>query len=110
MYIPFDGQTSLFIVSLIFGLSQGGIVPSYAVVVREYLPPQTAGTQVGFVMMMTILGMALGGWMSGWVYDLTGSYQMAFINGIGWNALNLLIMFWLLSRHLGTKTKLQTGR
>ncbi len=100
MYIPFDGKTSLYIVSLIFGLSQGGIVPSYAVIVREYLPPQSAGTSVGFVIMMTILGMALGGWMSGWVYDLTGSYRMAFINGIGWNALNLLIMAWILNRSL----------
>lgn len=103
MYIPFDGQSSLFVVSLIFGLSQGGIVPSYAVIVREYLPPKQAGSSVGFVMMMTIIGMALGGWMSGWVYDLTGSYQMAFINGIGWNGLNLVIMLWLLNRHLRTK-------
>lgn len=98
LYIPFDDQASLYVVSLIFGLSQGGIVPSYAVVIREYLPPKYAGTSVGFVMMMTILGMALGGWMSGWVYDLTRSYQMAFINGILWNGLNLLILFWLLNR------------
>jgi len=110
MYIPFDGQTSLFIVSLIFGLSQGGIVPSYAVIVREYMPPEKAGGHVGFVMMMTVIGMALGGWMSGWVYDLTGSYQMAFINGIGWNAINLTIMVWLLNRHLRTRATLQSAR
>jgi len=109
MYIPFDGKTSLYVVSLIFGLSQGGIVPSYAVVVREYLPPKQAGTTVGFVMMMTIIGMALGGWMSGWVYDLTGSYKMAFINGIGWNGLNLMIMLWLLNRHLRAKAMMQTA-
>lgn len=100
MYLPFDGMASLYVVSLIFGLSQGGIVPGYAVIVREYLPPREAGERVGFVIMMTILGMALGGWMSGWIYELTGSYQMAFLNGIIWNGLNLLIMGWLFFRTL----------
>lgn len=100
MYLPFDGMASLYVVSLIFGLSQGGIVPGYAVIIREYLPPREAGERVGFVIMMTILGMALGGWMSGWIYELTGSYQMAFLNGIIWNGLNLLIMGWLFFRTL----------
>ncbi|MEQ8740877.1 MAG: MFS transporter, partial [Hoeflea sp.] len=81
-----------------FGLSQGGIVPSYAVIVREYLPPREAGARVGFVIMATIIGMALGGWMSGWIYDLTGSYRMAFLNGIAWNFLNIAIMSLLLFR------------
>ena len=98
MYLPFDGMASLYVVSLIFGLSQGGIVPSYALVVREFLPHKEAGARIGFVIMMTIIGMALGGWMSGWIYELTGSYQAAFINGIAWNALNLGIVLWILSR------------
>jgi len=96
--LPYDGLVSLYLVSMIFGLSQGGIVPSYAVVVREYMPAKDAGAWVGLVLMMTILGMALGGLMSGWIYDLTGSYQAAFINGIVWNGLNIAIMLWLLSR------------
>lgn len=91
-YLPFDGLASLYVVSLIFGLSQGGIVPSYAVIVREYLPAREAGARVGTVLMATIVGMAVGGWMSGWIYDLTGSYQMAFINGIVWNFLNIGVM------------------
>ncbi len=99
MYLPFDGMASLFVVSLVFGLSQGGIVPSYALVVREFLPPREAGARIGFVIMMTILGMALGGWMSGWIFELTGSYQLAFINGIVWNLLNLAIIFWIFIRH-----------
>jgi len=103
MYLPFDGMASLYVVSLIFGLSQGGIVPGYAVIIREYLPPREAGERVGFVIMMTILGMALGGWMSGWIYDLTRSYQMAFVNGILWNGLNLSIMIWILFRSLPLK-------
>ena len=86
LYLPASGLVSLYVVSLIFGLSQGGIVPSYAIIVREYLPPKEAGAKVGFVIMATIVGMALGGWMSGWIYDLTGSYRLAFINGIAFNA------------------------
>ena len=72
LYLPFDGLVSLYIVSAVFGLSQGGIVPSYAIIIREYLPSAEAGTRVGFVMMCTIMGMAIGGWMSGWIYDITG--------------------------------------
>lgn len=98
LYLPWDGMVSLYIISLIFGLAQGGIVPSYALVVREYMPAREAGQRVGFVLMMTILGMALGGWMSGWIYDVTGNYQLAFINGIIWNGLNIAIMVWLLMR------------
>ena len=73
-------------------------MPSYALIVREYMPAKEAGARVGFVMMMTILGMALGGWMTGWIYDLTGSYQAAFLNGIAWNTLNIVIILMLLKR------------
>jgi len=76
-------------------------VPSYAVIVREYLPAREAGARVGLVMMATIMGMALGGWMSGWIYDLTGSYRMAFVNGIGWNLMNLSILFFILTKSRG---------
>ncbi|MCV0426108.1 MAG: MFS transporter [Roseibium sp.] len=98
LFIPFNGLVSLYLVSLIFGLSQGGIVPSYAVIVREYLPAREAGQRVGLVMMATVLGMALGGWLSGLVYDLTGSYDAAFLNGIAWNFINMAIMVFILMR------------
>ncbi|MFP7569533.1 MFS transporter [Marivita sp. S2033] len=98
LYLPAGGLVSLYVVSLIFGLSQGGIVPSYAVIVREYMPSREAGSRVGFVLMMTILGMALGGWLSGVIYDVTGSYQWAFVNGIVWNGLNIAIMVLILIR------------
>ncbi|WP_282118635.1 MFS transporter [Ruegeria atlantica] len=98
LFLPYDGMVSLYLISLLFGLSQGGIVPGYALVVREYMPPREAGARVGFVMMMTIMGMALGGWMSGWIYDVTGNYQLAFVNGILWNGLNIGILLFLLSR------------
>ena len=70
-------------------------MPSYAVVVRENFPPEQAGARVGLVLGSTLVGMALGGWMSGFVLDRTGSYAAAFGNGIAWNALNLAIVTWL---------------
>jgi len=96
LYVPFDGLASLYIVSALFGLFQGGIVPSYALIIREFFPPREAGARVGLVMMATLFGMALGGWMSGLVFDLTGSYRAAFLNGIGWNLLNVSIAVTLL--------------
>ena len=98
LFIPFDGLTSLYVISALFGLFQGGIVPSYAIIVREHFPPAEAGARVGTVLMATLFGMALGGWMSGKVFDLTGSYDAAFLNGVGWNLLNLTIALWLLAR------------
>jgi hypothetical protein len=54
--------------------------------------------RVGTVLMATVFGMALGGWMSGVIFDLTGSYQTAFLNGIVWNVLNIGIAVGLLRR------------
>jgi MFS family permease len=99
LFLPFDGLASLYVVSALFGLFQGGIVPMYAIIVRDYFAPTEAGTRVGVVMMATMLGMALGGWMSGVVFDFTGSYKAAFLNGSAWNLLNVAIAAWLLYRH-----------
>ncbi len=98
LYVPFDGLSSLFMVSALFGLFQGGIVPSYAIIVRELFPPREAATRVSLVLTATLLGMALGGWLSGEIFDLTGSYRAAFINGLLWNLVNLSIVGWLLWR------------
>jgi MFS family permease len=98
LFLPFDGLVSLSVVSGLFGLFQGGIVPAYALIVREHFSPAEAGARVGTVLMATLFGMALGGWMSGAVFDLTGSYRAAFVNGIGWNLLNVGIVLFLLYR------------
>jgi len=98
LFLPFDGLASLYVVSALFGLFQGGIVPAYALIVREHFRPTEAATRTGVVLMATLFGMALGGWMSGAIFDLAGSYRAAFLNGIGWNLLNLSIAFWLLRR------------
>jgi MFS family permease len=98
LYSGFDSLTSLYVISVLFGLFQGGIVPSYAIIVRAVFPAQETGTRFGLVLMSTILGMAAGGWMSGALFDLTGSYRAAFLNGVAWNVLNAAIALWLLLR------------
>jgi len=98
LFLPFDGLVPLYIISGMFGLFQGGIVPAYAIIVREHFPPQEAGARVGSVIMASLVGMAIGGWLSGKIFDLTGSYHAAFMNGIAWNLLNLMISGWLFWR------------
>ena len=98
LYFGFNGLTSLYVVSALFGLFQGGIIPMYAVIVREYFPPQDAGIRTGVALMFALFGMALGGWMSGAIFDLTGSYRAAFANGFFWNLLNIAIIGWLIIR------------
>ncbi|MFJ5370630.1 MFS transporter [Bosea sp. CER48] len=98
LYLWFDGLQSLYIVSAIFGLFQGGIVPMYAVVIREYMPAKQAGMRIGLVMSMTVLGMAVGGYLSGVIFDYFNSYRMAFLNGLAWNLVNLSVVCWLMLR------------
>ncbi|WP_141934753.1 MFS transporter [Bradyrhizobium sp. UNPA324] len=98
LYLPFNGLVSLYVVSAVFGLAQGGIVPSYAVIVRELFPAQEAGFRVSLAISVTLAGMAMGGWMAGAIYDWTGSYASALVNGIAWNIVNMAIAAWLLQR------------
>jgi MFS family permease len=98
LYLLFTSLTSLYVISGLFGLFQGGLIPMYAVAIREYFSPREVGTRVGIVLMATLFGMAFGGWVSGWIFDLTSSYHAAFINGLLWNFLNLIVVAWLLLR------------
>jgi MFS family permease len=98
LFLPFDGLVSLYLIAALFGLFQGGIIPSYAIIVRDYFPESEAGARVGVVITASLFGMALGGWMSGAIFDLTGSYKAAFVNGILWNVVNISIAAWLLRR------------
>jgi MFS family permease len=106
LYLYFNGLASLFIVSGVFGLFQGGIVPMYAVICRELMPPREAGAKIGVVVSATIFGMAFGGYFSGVIFDLTHSYRMAFLNGVLWNGLNLAVVGGLFWR----RQKLSPGR
>jgi MFS family permease len=97
-YLFFDSLSSLYVISAMFGLFQGGIVPSYAIIVREAMPASEAATRVGIVIFASVFGMSFGGWVSGVIFDATGSYAAAFLNGLGWNALNITIVGALLLR------------
>jgi MFS family permease len=98
LYVFFDGLISLYVISALFGLFQGGLIPMYAIIVRQFFAPNEVGIRIGIILMATLGGMALGGWMSGWIFDLTGSYRAAFLNGIAWNLVNLAIAGWLMLR------------
>ena len=101
LFLPFDGLVSLYVVSGVFGLFQGGIVSTYAVIVRENVPAKEVGVRVGIALSATLVGMAIGGWMSGLAFDLTGSYRMAVVNGIAWNLVTILVAGWLVLRRRG---------
>jgi MFS family permease len=109
LYVFFDSLASLYVISALFGLFQGGIVPSYAIIVREAMPAAEAATRLGIVIFASVLGMSFGGWVSGVIFDATGSYTAAFINGIAWNALNISIMVGLLFRARANSAKADTG-
>jgi MFS family permease len=106
LFLPFDTLLSLYVVSALFGIFQGGIVPAYPIIVREFFPAREAGARVGAILMATLFGMALGAWMSGAIFDLTGSYRAAFANGIAWNVLNMAIIGWLILRGGGRSERL----
>ncbi len=101
LFLPSDQMSALYAASALFGLFQGGLIPSYALIIREYFPAREAGARTGTVLMATLFGMALGGWMAGAIFDLTGSYLASFVNAIGWNLLNLAISLFLLHRSRG---------
>jgi len=101
LYLFFDSMTSLYVISALFGLFQGGIVPMYAVIVREYFPEARAGSVTGIIIMATLFGMAFGGWVSGYIFDKTGSYSMAFFNGLLWNFVNVAIVVFLVMKSRG---------
>jgi MFS family permease len=103
MFLPFDSQLSLYIVAIFFGLSQGGIVPIYAVIISKFLPSEEVAERVGLLIFATVIGMSLGGWISGEIYDYTSSYSWAFLNGIFWNIINLMIMVYLFLIYLKAK-------
>ena len=106
LYLPFNGLVSLYVISAVFGLAQGGIVPSYAVIIRELFPAREAGFRVSLAISVTLAGMALGGWMAGAIYDWTGSYASALVNGVAWNIANMAIAAWLLQRKRGRAVSL----
>lgn len=102
LFVPFDGLGSLYALSVMFGLFQGGIVPAYTLIVREYFSPMDAGKRTGVVLLAALFGMGVGGWLGGWIFDFTGSYRNAFAFGVAANIVNIAIVGWLILRDRGT--------
>ena len=100
LYAFFSGLGALYAVSILFGFVQGGIVPCYAMIVREYFPPREAASRLAPISVANFIGMSAGAWMAGRIFDMTGSYRDAFLNGALWNAVNIAIVAWLLLRVL----------
>ena len=93
-----DGLLALYAVSVLFGIECGGIDICYPVLVREYLPRAEAGRRLGVIVLFGTLGMTLGGWLAGYIFDSTGSYTPAFLVGAAFNVTNLIIVFGLIRR------------
>jgi len=99
----------LYGISIAFGLSQGGIVPSYTIILRAFFPPKQAGWRISTSFLFTVAGMAFGGWIAGLLYDLTGSYTVSFLNAIGFNILNLWVAASLLKKSGAIGTRASTS-
>jgi len=92
LYAVVDGLVALYIVSVLFGLGYGGINMCYPVLVRRYLPAGQSGRRLGVVLLFGAFGMAIGGWIAGYIFDVTGTYMPAFLLGLGSNVMNLIII------------------
>lgn len=99
MYVWTNGLFGLYVISALFGLGFGGIVPSYALAVRELFPVRQAGWRIGIVYFFGTVGMALGGFLGGFIFDLSGSYAFAFVTGVAFNIVNLATIGSLVWRH-----------
>ncbi len=97
-----QNEFGLFTVSALFGLGFSGLIPAYVLAVRELFPPAEASWRVPVLLLFSGSGMAAGGWLAGWIYDHTGFYAAAFATGLGFNLVNLLVVFPLVLqwRHL----------
>ena len=84
--------TGLFVAALLFGLGFSGIMPCYPLLIRVLFPVSQLGGRIAAQYMFAAGGMALGGWLGGVIFDLTGSYSPAFLVAFGFNAMNFVVM------------------
>jgi MFS family permease len=87
-----QNEAGLFAVSAAFGLGFSGIIPAYIVAIRELFLPSEASWRISILYFCSILGMAVGGWMAGAIYDHVGYYAPAFLVAIAFNAANLMVI------------------
>jgi MFS family permease len=97
-YLFVDNLYALYAVSAAFGIGFGGIIPSYVLTVRDLFPASEAGWRIGTVLLFGLLGMALGAWIGGALYDWFAYYKPAFAVGVAFNVANLALIAGLLAR------------
>jgi MFS family permease len=95
LYLYFNSKSSLYVISGLFGLFQGGVVPMYAVIIRK-ISAAARGRHQDQPGVDAGLGMAVGGLAAGYIFDATGSYRLAFLHGLLWNCVNLALVSWLI--------------
>jgi predicted MFS family arabinose efflux permease len=98
------GESGLFVAALLFGLGFSGIMPCYALIIRLLFPVSEAGWRIAAQYLFAALGMALGGWMGGATFDMTGEYTIAFYIGAGFGVMNFSLIWLLFSRHRKSRT------
>jgi MFS family permease len=95
LYLLGSGLGSFYALALVFGFAYGGVMPLYAILVREYFGERIMGAAFGAVSLAATLGMALGPWIGGALYDSLGSYAWMFIGSaaIGLGAVAIATTF-----------------
>ncbi|WP_264713771.1 MFS transporter [Limobrevibacterium gyesilva] len=97
-FLATQDEIGLFTVAAAFGLGFSGIVPAYVLGVRELFPASEAGWRVPVLLFFGLAGMAVGGWMGGAIYDHFGNYAPAFVAGVAFNVVNLVVVGTLVAR------------
>jgi MFS family permease len=94
-FVVTQDEAALFAVSAAFGLGFSGIIPAYVVALRQFFPAEEAAWRMPVWFFSNICGMALGGWLAGFLYDQLGSYGPAFCVGLVFNIGNIALIGWL---------------
>ena len=92
VFVMTDGISGIYVGGALFGLGFGGLVPMYAVAIRNIYPVSQAGWRFGAIFLFGALGMSLGGQTAGVIFDLTGGYRWAFALGVLFNIFNLALL------------------
>lgn len=94
-YVFVDTLPAFYVLAIVFGLAYGGVMPLYAVLIRDTFGPRIMGTMFGAVTMFASLGMALGPGAGGFVFDTWGDYSRLHIGSfaVGLCAVAVALMF-----------------
>jgi MFS family permease len=103
-FLSIRNEAGLFAVSTFFGLGFAGMIPAYVLAVRQLFPAAEASWRVPTVLLFSGSGMATGGWLAGYLYDIYGYYIPAFATGVAFNVVNIAILFILLVRQRSMMT------